>query len=88
LEFHRSIISASGSRSLESTWKALGINYWGYIGVYLRKLNLEEQAIRHQLICDALRDRDTEKVESVIKEHFSKVKISLLENDCTINIVR
>jgi len=87
LEFHRSIIHASGSRSLERTWKALGVSYWGYIGVYLRKLNLEEQAIRHQLICDALRDGDAEKVESVIKEHFSKVKISLLEDDCTVNKV-
>jgi len=79
LEFHRTIIHISGNKYLMKAWKALGVKYWCYIGVSLRKLDLKEQVVRHQNIYKSILKKDLKGAKKIIKEHFYEINIQLTD---------
>ena len=84
-KFHNTLIELSGNNILKKVWNTVGIRYWTFIGItyinfHRHELNLEDQALRHQPICDALCNGDGDKAQSLIKSHFLELRDLLKQN--------
>lgn len=79
IAFHETIVSASRNDILERAWKTVSISHWTYYGTYQYKYDKYQLVGRHQPILDAIRERDAQKAEELMRRHFLELKDMLEE---------
>lgn len=71
VEFHRMLCELSGSPRLVQAWQGLNPERWTLLsGLRATELSLEQIAERHWPIVAALRARNAEKAQAVIRSHI------------------
>lgn len=71
LDFHRSLVALAGSPSLVKSWDALGNFYWFFIH-YFSEMDMISEGEKHVLLLDALKKKDYERAENLLKRHFDQ----------------
>ena len=72
VKFHESIVDTSNNKILKSAWSAVSIACWTFYGFYnFSQINIVP---RHELILNALRERDAQKADNYIRLHFHELK--------------
>ncbi len=82
MEFHNIIIKASRNIFLKKIWNDLGMKYWIFRGLALlddyQLFDYEKQALRHQPICEAVKQKNYEKgiwlVENQYRENIAMIQ--------------
>lgn len=67
VQFHETIVNASGNNILERAWRSVSVANWTFYGIYNFKVDLVQ---RHELIIDAFRTRDVERASELMRKHF------------------
>jgi len=72
MEFHKTLVESSESKSLLSAWNALSHSYWAYFGLYFEKqqYNLEDQMEKHLAIYSILKTGHPEELKEAIESHY------------------
>lgn len=82
-KFHNIIIKASNNSMLKKVWDNVGIEYWTWRGLKFLKENqlydFDDQVERHQAIYNVIKNKNSEKAESIIKEHFPGKLVDQIE---------
>jgi DNA-binding GntR family transcriptional regulator len=73
IEFHRTILQASGNRLLYQMWEAARLSSSSYVSISLVRRSLMELADRHIPIIDALRAGDPIAAESEMRKHIEEL---------------
>ena len=72
VRFHESIVDFSNNKVLKSAWSAVSIACWTFYGFYnLSQINMVP---RHELILSALKEKDAQKADRYIRQHFHELK--------------
>jgi DNA-binding GntR family transcriptional regulator len=73
IEFHRTILQASGNRLLYQMWEATRLSSSSYVSISLVRRSLMELADRHIPIIDALRAGDPLAAETEMRRHIEEL---------------
>jgi DNA-binding GntR family transcriptional regulator len=76
--FHAQICHASGSKRVYRLWDSLNPHSWTLFSGLKATYTLREIADRHCPILDALRERNKNRVESVIRQHILDIGADVL----------
>jgi DNA-binding GntR family transcriptional regulator len=71
--FHEKIIEVSQNKLLNRLWRQSHIQDSTFFGTQLSEQSLEDLAIRHKIIYDAIVDRDEKRAKEAIYEHFQEL---------------
>lgn len=71
--FHEKIIEISQNKLLLRLWKQSHIQDSTFFGTQLSERSLEDLAVRHKIIYDAIADRDEKRAKDTIYEHFQEL---------------
>lgn len=74
IAFHKAIIGASKNNILDQVWQTVSISHWTYLGTYQYRYEKSQLVLRHQPILDAIRNRDAQKAEELMRIHFLELK--------------
>jgi DNA-binding GntR family transcriptional regulator len=78
--FHQKIIEVSGNRMLLRLWSQCYIREWTYIATKkLSALGLENLAVRHEAIYDALVERNERKALQAVISHLEELIVAMEE---------
>jgi DNA-binding GntR family transcriptional regulator len=69
-EFHETIVKMSGNQLLYRLWQRLWFGFWTIVTARTSGANLEELALRHQDLLEALKTRDPETAMKAMKDHI------------------
>jgi DNA-binding GntR family transcriptional regulator len=72
-QFHEKIIEVSQNRLLIRLWKQSHIQDSTFFGTQLSDQSLEELAIRHKVLYDAIEARDVKRAQEAIYQHFQEL---------------
>ncbi|HVI41660.1 MAG TPA: GntR family transcriptional regulator [Anaerovoracaceae bacterium] len=72
-QFHEKIIEVSQNRLLIRLWKQSHIQDSTFFGTQLSDRSLEELAIRHKVLYDAIEARDVKRAQEAIYQHFQEL---------------
>ena len=72
-QFHEKIIEISQNKLLNRLWRQSHIQDSTFFGTQLSEQPLEDLAIRHKAIYDAIADRDEKRAKEAIFEHFQEL---------------
>ncbi|WP_052890409.1 GntR family transcriptional regulator [Thermogemmatispora carboxidivorans] len=72
IAFHRLIVQAAGNRLLLQYWDSMQLYTTTFVTVAIAQRTPQELAERHQVIIEALRDRDPERAEQVMRRHIEE----------------
>src|SRR5262245_6856864 len=70
--FHHAIVKASGNHMLEHVWQTMRLSITTCVTVSVTHRPLQEIAERHVLVLDALRARDPQRAEAIIRRHIEE----------------
>jgi DNA-binding GntR family transcriptional regulator len=73
IEFHRTILQASGNRLLYQMWESTRLSSSSYVSISLVRRSLMELANRHVPIIDALRAGDPLAAEAEMRRHIEEL---------------
>ncbi|HEX5414524.1 MAG TPA: GntR family transcriptional regulator [Chloroflexota bacterium] len=76
--FHSQICHASGSKRVYRLWDSLNPHSWTLFSGLKATYSLRQIADRHVAILDALRQRDADRVETVIRQHILDIGADVL----------
>lgn len=79
ISFHKILVKASHNNILVQVWENVCIPQWTYFGTYQYRDDKSQLVIRHQPILEAVRSRDAEKAEELMRRHFLELKEMLRE---------
>lgn len=68
--FHETILQISGNKMLHQLWKTLQFGHWTIVTTRVSMFNLEELAIRHEKLLEALVSRDPQKAMDTMQHHI------------------
>lgn len=71
--FHEKIIEVSQNRLLIRLWKQSHIQDSTFFGTQLSDQSLEQLAVRHRIIYDAIVSRDVKRAQDTIYQHFQEL---------------
>ncbi|GFN24184.1 GntR family transcriptional regulator [Thermanaeromonas sp. C210] len=74
IDFHNVIVEASGNNILINLWESIGVYLWTYLSVSVWKYKAKELVGRHEPILEAIKKRDLQEAESLIRNHFLELK--------------
>ena len=69
-EFHGTIVRISGNKMLHQLWQTLQFGHWTIVTTLVSNLNLEQLAIRHEELLEALMSRDPQKAMQTMQHHI------------------
>lgn len=69
-EFHRTIVRMSGNKMLYQLWQTLQFGHWTIVTTLVSNLNLEQLAVRHEELLEALMSRDPQKAMQTMQHHI------------------
>ena len=78
IEFHRTILKASGNRLLFQMWESTRLSSSSYLSISLVPKSLMELADRHLPILDALRAADPAAAESAMRQHIEDLAVLIV----------
>ncbi len=70
--FHRIIVEASGNRLLQQFWTSLSLATTTFLTFSVHRRAIEGLASRHEPILEALRARDPDRAEQVMRRHIEE----------------
>jgi len=71
--FHEKIIEVSQNRLLIRLWKQSHIQDSTFFGTQLSEQSLDDLAIRHKALYDAIEARDSKRAKEAVYEHFQEL---------------
>ena len=72
-QFHETIVQASGNKLLYRLWQTLRFGFWTIITARISSFNLEELALRHKDLLEAIKTRDPEQAMLAMKSHIEEL---------------
>ncbi len=72
IAFHRIIVEASGNRLLQQFWTSLSLATTTFLTFSVHRRAIEGLAARHEPILEALRARDPDLAEAVMRRHIEE----------------
>jgi DNA-binding GntR family transcriptional regulator len=68
--FHETILQISGNKMLRQLWQTLQFGHWTIVTTHLSRFTLEELAVRHENLLEALMSKDPEKAQHAMQHHI------------------
>ena len=72
-QFHEKIIEVSQNRLLIRLWKQSHIQDSTFFGTQLSEQSLEDLAMRHKVLYDAIEARDVKRAQEAVYQHFQEL---------------
>jgi DNA-binding GntR family transcriptional regulator len=69
-DFHGTIVRISGNKMLYQLWQTLQFGRWTIVTTLVSDLNLEQLALRHEELLEALMSRDPQKAMQTMQHHI------------------
>jgi len=79
IDFHESIIKASGNEMIVKLWELTNIALWTYFTTHLSQRSLENLAVRHTDIYDALSAHHAESAIEAMRVHLVELRDEMTE---------
>lgn len=74
IDFHKVIVTASGNNILVNLWESIGVYLWTYLSLCVWKAKASELVGRHEPILRAIKNRNVQEAEILIRNHFLELK--------------